>query len=90
MPKDAASPVAKIRSMVAATAATHAQRPTRAHGFFSACGAYFFRFLRLGLVAGLAYWYALFPVHGLIFGRMLRGIARRAEGTAAIPVATSA
>jgi uncharacterized protein YbjT (DUF2867 family) len=29
-------------------------------------------------LAGLAYWYALFPVHGLIFGRMLRNIARAA------------
>ncbi|MGE3404826.1 MAG: hypothetical protein AB7K63_19730 [Vicinamibacterales bacterium] len=32
------------------------QRPTRAHGFFAACGVYFFRFLRLGIIAGLAYW----------------------------------
>jgi len=27
----------------------------------------------------LVYWYALYPVHGLIFGGMLRGIARAAE-----------
>jgi hypothetical protein len=26
-------------------------------------------------LAGLLYWYALLPVHGLIFGGMLRGIA---------------
>ena len=26
-------------------------------------------------LAGLAYWYALYPVHGVIFGRMLRAIA---------------
>ncbi|MGE0446280.1 MAG: hypothetical protein AB7P99_13710, partial [Vicinamibacterales bacterium] len=32
------------------------QRPMRAHGFFAACGVYFFRFLRLGIIAGLAYW----------------------------------
>ena len=31
---------------------------------------------------GLLYWYALYPVHGLIFGGMLRGIARAAERTA--------
>jgi len=31
----------------------------------------------------LLYWYALYPVHGLIFGGMLRGIARAAERTAA-------
>ena len=31
-------------------------------------------------LAGLLYWYALFPVHGLIFGGMLRRIARAAAG----------
>ena len=30
-------------------------------------------------LAGLLYWYALYPVHGLIFAGMLRGIARAAE-----------
>jgi uncharacterized protein YbjT (DUF2867 family) len=34
-------------------------------------------------VTGLLYWYALYPVHGLIFGGMLRGIARAAERSAA-------
>lgn len=34
-------------------------------------------------LAGLLYWYALYPVHGLIFGGMLRGIARAAERGAA-------
>ena len=33
------------------------QRPTRAHGFFAACGVYFFRFLRLAAVAGVVYWW---------------------------------
>lgn len=28
---------------------------------------------------GLAYWYALYPLHRLAFGRMLRGIARQAR-----------
>jgi hypothetical protein len=27
-------------------------------------------------LAGLAYWYAIYPLHGLVFGGMLRGIAR--------------
>jgi len=27
---------------------------------------------------GRAYWYALFPLHQLVFGGMLRGIARAA------------
>jgi len=35
-----------------------------------------------GLV-GLLYWYALYPVHGLIFGGMLRGIVRAAKGAKA-------
>ena len=30
-------------------------------------------------LAGLAYWYALFPLHSLIFAGMLRGIATEAE-----------
>jgi len=28
---------------------------------------------------GLLYWYALLPVHALIFGGLLRAIARRAR-----------
>ena len=28
---------------------------------------------------GLAYWYALYPIHGLIFRGMVRSLARRAE-----------
>jgi hypothetical protein len=35
------------------------QRPTRTSGFFAACGVFFWRFLRLGLIAGVLYW-ALF------------------------------
>ena len=31
-------------------------------------------------VAGLLYWYALYPVHRMIFSGMLRGIARHAHG----------
>ena len=30
-------------------------------------------------LAGLAYWYALYPLHSLIFAGMLRGIATEAE-----------
>jgi len=30
---------------------------------------------------GRVYWYALWPIHQLVFGGMLRGIARRAEGS---------
>ena len=31
-------------------------------------------------LSGLIYWYALLPVHAVIFGGMLRAIARRAQG----------
>ncbi len=34
---------------------------------------------------GLAYWYALYPLHRLVFAGMLRGIARSAVDTAAEP-----
>jgi hypothetical protein len=33
-------------------------------------------------VAGRLYWYALYPIHGFIFGGMLRGIARAATAIA--------
>jgi len=42
-------------------------RETRAHGFFAAAGVFFFRFLRLGLVAGLLYWLLLGPVREWLF-----------------------
>jgi uncharacterized protein YbjT (DUF2867 family) len=38
-------------------------------------------------LAGLCYWYALFPVHSLIFAGLLRGIATRAEGEPSRPPA---
>jgi hypothetical protein len=42
-------------------------RPTRAHGFFAACGVHFWRFLRLGVLAWLAYFLLFGLVHGAIF-----------------------
>ena len=30
-------------------------------------------------LAGLAYWYGIYPLHSLVFGGMLRGIARAAD-----------
>lgn len=41
------------------------------------------RFLPRGLL-GLAYWYAVLPLHGVVFGRMLRGVRRVAEALAAV------
>ena len=39
------------------------QRPTGAYGFFGASGVFFWRFLRLGVVAGLVYWYLFSSLH---------------------------
>ena len=30
-------------------------------------------------LAGLLYWWAVYPVHGLVFQRLMEGVARRAE-----------
>jgi hypothetical protein len=43
------------------------QRPTRAYGFFAACGTHFWRFLRLGALAWVVYWVLFAHVHGWIF-----------------------
>ena len=43
------------------------QRPTRAHGFFAAAGVFFWRFLRLGLVAAVVYWFLFAYVHVWLF-----------------------
>jgi hypothetical protein len=42
-------------------------RPTRAPGFFAACGTHFWRFLRLGLLAFLVYWALFRFVHAWLF-----------------------
>jgi hypothetical protein len=42
-------------------------RPTRTHGFFAACGTHFWRFLRLGAIAFVAYALLFGWVHGWIF-----------------------
>ena len=42
-------------------------RPTRAHGFFGACGVHFWRFLRIGVVAWIVYAILFGWVHGWIF-----------------------
>jgi hypothetical protein len=52
------------------------QRPTRAYGFFAAGGVFFFRFLRLAVVAGVAYWFLFGVVHEWLFETVLRDITR--------------
>jgi hypothetical protein len=41
------------------------------------------RFLPRGLL-GLAYWYTVMPLHGIVFAYMLRGVPRVAEALAAV------
>jgi hypothetical protein len=53
------------------------QRATRTHGFFAASGVYFFRFLRLALVAGIVYWWLFAWVHPWLFDDLYVGLTRR-------------
>ena len=52
------------------------QRRTRAHGFFAASGVFFWRFLRLGLVAGAAYWFLFTYVHWWLFDDLYTRLTR--------------
>ena len=52
------------------------QRATRAHGFFAAAGVFFWRFLRLGLVAGTAYWFLFSYVHVWLFDDLYTRVTR--------------
>jgi hypothetical protein len=52
------------------------RRPTRAHGFFSASGRMFFRLVRLGLMAGVVYWFLFAYVHPWLFLDVWRDITR--------------
>ncbi len=47
-------------------------RTTHTPAFFAACGVFFFRFLRLGAFAWLAYWALFRYVHGWIFVTLWR------------------
>ncbi len=51
-------------------------RATRAHGFFAACGVFFFRFLRLGVVMGLVYGFLFRYLHPWLFERLYPGMVR--------------
>ena len=52
------------------------QRPTRPSGFFSAAGVFFFRFLRLGLLALVAYALLFGVVHGWLFDSLYERVTR--------------
>ena len=45
-------------------------------GFFSACGTYFFRFWRLAVLAGLAYWALFAVIHGWLLDDLYRVATR--------------
>jgi hypothetical protein len=49
-------------------------RRTRSHGFFAACGMHFWRLLRLGVIAWLAYAFLFRYVHGWIFNGLVAGL----------------
>jgi hypothetical protein len=42
-------------------------RALGAGGFFQACGVYFFRFMRLGVIAAVVYWLLFFRLHPWLF-----------------------
>jgi hypothetical protein len=52
------------------------QRPTRTYGFFAAAGTYFFRFVRLGMVVGIAYWWLFVYVHPWLFDQLYQTFTR--------------
>ncbi len=52
------------------------QRATRSAGFFSACGVYFLRFLRLAVIAAPLYWILFATVHPWLFGRFFDQLTR--------------
>lgn len=52
------------------------QRPVRAHAFFAACGVFFFRFLRLAIVAGTIYWLLFHYVHEWLLETWLTRLTR--------------
>ncbi len=47
-------------------------RPTRAAGFFGACGRHFWRFLRLGAAGWVVYFFVFGLLHGALFGAVAR------------------
>jgi hypothetical protein len=51
-------------------------RPTRAHEFFSACGIYFVRFLRLAPIVGITYYLLFRYVHNWLFDSLYEKVTR--------------
>jgi hypothetical protein len=51
-------------------------RPVRISAFFAACGVYFFRFARIGVVIGALYWALFRWLHPLLFGTIYDTLTR--------------
>lgn len=51
-------------------------RPTRSHEFFTACGVYFVRFLRLAPIIAAAYYVMFAYVHPLLFSNLYERMTR--------------
>jgi len=51
-------------------------RPIGTRAFFGACGVFFFRFLRLTVIVGAAYWLIASPFHRLLFDGVYRWLIR--------------
>jgi len=49
-------------------------RRVGSHGFFAACGTYFFRFVRLSLMAGSVYWAMFTWLHPWLFERVFTSL----------------
>jgi len=51
-------------------------RPVGTYAFFAASGAFFFRFIRLGIVAAVAYWLLFANVHDWLFAKWYVNVTR--------------
>jgi hypothetical protein len=51
-------------------------RRTGTYGFFAACGTFFFRLLRLGLIAAVVYWVLFTTIHEWLFDDAWRALTR--------------
>jgi len=52
------------------------RRRVGAHAFFGTCGVFFFRFLRLAVIAAIVYWFLFGIVHGVLFDRLYPWLTR--------------
>jgi hypothetical protein len=58
------------RSCRGASSIDSRARPVRTAAFFAACGVFFWRFLRLAVIVGAAYWAVFARLHPYLFGTL--------------------